>query len=253
MSREDLDNLVRKPWRLAAALLLAALFLTNIWRAATQSIVHDEGVIFEWLLAGSWSQVLEVEHGNHHVLSDLMCKLMMSVFGVSAITNRIPALLGGLLYFYSVFRISALLFGEAFLFLLSVAFLCLNPFVLDYLACARGYGPSLGFFFYALYQLASFLAESPGPPGPRRSRRFLNKAGVALGLSIGSNIIMIFPGAALVFSVLALLLGLLDALELRVGQVAGQRHQGHADDDGGDDPSVAAAGAVATVGIRRAD
>ncbi len=204
MNSEPITSLVRKPWRLAAVLLLAALFVTNIYRAATQSIAHDEGVIFEWLLSGTWGQVLTFEHGNHHVVSDLACKFMITVFGPSEISYRTPALLGGLLYFYSAFQISALLFGENFLFLLSVSTLTLNPFVLDYLSCARGYGPALGFFFYALYQLIAALAVT-GDANVRR--RILNKAGVALGLSIGCNIIMIFPGGALVVGFLALVAG----------------------------------------------
>ena len=178
-------------------MLIAALFLTNIYRAATQSISHDEGVIFEWLLSGSWSQVLGVEHWNHHVLSDLLCKFTLNLFGPSEIAYRIPALLGGLLYFYSVFQISALLFPEGYLRLWSVAFLSMNPLVLDYLCCARGYGPGLGLFMYALYQVARFLAG--------RSLRDLNRAGVALGLSIGSNIIMMFPGGALAASLVGIL------------------------------------------------
>lgn len=197
---------VRKPWQLAALALLAALFLISVYRAATQSITHDEGVIYEWLLSGSWSRVLTFEHGNHHVVSDLLCKLMISVFGLSDISLRIPSLLGGLLYFYAVFRISKLLFGEAFLFLLSVAFLSLNPFVLDYLVCARGYGLALGFFLYALFLLTHYLVDAPDRLGTRPAR-LLNWAGIALGLSIGSNVIMVFPSAALVASLLVILIG----------------------------------------------
>jgi hypothetical protein len=190
-------NLVRNPWRVAAALMIAGLFAANVYRAATQSISHDEGVIFEWMLSGPWSQVLEGVHGNHHVVSDLASKLSIGVLGLSELSLRIPALAGGLLYFCSVFGISALLAGEGFVFLLSVALLCLNPFVLDYLVCARGYGLALGFLFYALYQLARCLAA------PQKTRE-LNKAGVALGLSIGSNPVMVFPGAALAVAFLAL-------------------------------------------------
>jgi len=202
---ERLRVLVRQPWRLAAAVLLTALFFSNIYRAATQSITHDEGVVYEWLLSGTWSQVLEFEHGNHHVLSDLFCKLSISLFGLSELSYRIPALLGGLLYFYSVFGISALLFGEGLLFLLAVAFLSLNPFVLDYLSCARGYALALGFFSYGLWQSARYLAEPVDARNPARPRRLLNKAGIALGLSIGSNVIMIFPAGALIASLFAIL------------------------------------------------
>lgn len=205
--RKSIEDLIRAPWRLAAVLLIAALCFTNVYRAGTQSVSHDEAVMYEWMLSGSYSQVLDVEHGNHHVLTELMCKLMITLFGTSEIALRIPALLGGLLYFYSVFQISALLFGDAFLFLLSVALLSLDPLVLDYLSCARGYGTSLGFFFYALYQLIRYLAESPDPHNPRGPVRLLNKGGAALGLSIGCNPIMIFPGGALAASFLMMVLG----------------------------------------------
>jgi hypothetical protein len=195
-------DFLRSPWRAATVLLLAALFLTNIYRAATQSVAHDEGVIYEWLLGGSWSRVLSFEHGNHHVLSDVLCKLFMSIFGTSDFVYRIPALLGGLLYFYSAFSISTLLFGETYLLFVSTAFLSLNPFVLDYLVLARGYGPALGCFFYGLDRLAHYLTRMCDPG----AARLLNKAGVGLGLSIGFNIIMIFPGVALAVSLLAIVI-----------------------------------------------
>ncbi len=69
--------------------------------------------------------------------------------------------------------------------------------MLDYLVCARGYGLALGFFFWSLSYLTRYFV-SPD------SSRLLNMAGLALGLSIGSNIIMIFPGIALAASLLAI-------------------------------------------------
>jgi len=194
------------PWRLAALLLLLVLFIISVYRAATQSISHDEGMLFEAALSGSWSQVLNFEYGNHHVLTDLLSKFAISTFGLSQFTMRIPSLAGCLLYFYAVFRISSLLFGESFLFLLSVAVLSLNPFVLDYFSCARGYALPLGLFFYTLYQVVLYLSESY-ERSPRRDTRILNRAGVALGLSIGSNPIMIFPGAALLATFVPIVIG----------------------------------------------
>jgi hypothetical protein len=200
-TRKLARELAVSPARLAAALLLAALFAVTIYRAATQSISHDEAVIFEWLLSGPWSQVLNGVHGNHHVVTDLLSKLMISVFGTSEFVLRVPALFGALLYFYSLFQISGFLFGDGFFFLLSVALLSLNPFVLDYLCCARGYGLALGFFFYALHHVLLSLGEPPGGT----DRLTLRHAGIALGLSVGCNPVMVFPGAALALCFLALL------------------------------------------------
>ena len=186
-------DFLRRPWRIAALLLLVFLFATAVYRAATQSISHDEGLIYEWYLAGPWRNLIEVQSGNHHVLSDILVKAMMSVFGISEIAMRVPSLFGGALYFYSVYALSLLLFGEGALFFLAVAFLSSNPLLLDYFSVARGYGLALGFFFYAFLQMARcFWFDA--------SKRALGKAGIGLGLAVGSNVIMIFPGAALAVS-----------------------------------------------------
>ena len=200
--RESASRLLLTPGRLAAFLLLAALFAVSVYRAATQSISHDEAVIFEWLLSGPWGQVLNGTHGNHHVITDLLSKLMISIFGTSEMALRVPALIGALVYFFSIFRISTFLFGDGLFFLLSVSLLSLNPFVLDYLCCARGYGLALGLFFYAIDAILRCLGadarDASGVTG------LLHHAGAGLGLSIGCNPVMVFPGTALALVFLGL-------------------------------------------------
>src|ERR1022692_55097 len=176
---ERLRGLVRTPWRAAAAALLATLLVTTIYRAATQAISHDEAVMFEWFQSGPWSQLFGTEFGNHHPLTVLFSRISIGIFGLSEFSQRLPSVLGAALYFYSVFRICGFL-GEGALFLLGVAFLSLNPFLLDYLCLARGYSLGLAFFLYGLYQIVLYLS-APGAPNPNR---LLNKAGMAVGLSI---------------------------------------------------------------------
>ena len=112
-------------------------------------------------------------------------------------------MLGAVLYFYAVFQICASLLGEGALFLLGVAFLSLNPFLLDYLCLSRGYSLGLAWFMYALYQLTLYLSSTRATENPNR---VLNKAGIAAGLSIGFNVIMIFPAGALTLAFFALLI-----------------------------------------------
>ena len=88
-------------------------------------------------------------------------------------------------------------------FFLAIAFLGLNPFLLDYLCIARGYSLGLAFFLYAIYQLMLYLSATRGVQNPNR---LLNKAGIAIGLSIGCNVIMIFPVGALASAFFALLI-----------------------------------------------
>jgi hypothetical protein len=199
---EKVRQLVRTPWRIAAAALLGALLVTTIYRAATQAISHDEAVMFEWFQAGPWSQLFGSEFGNHHPLTVLFSRIAISLFGLSEFSQRLPSLVGAAVYFYAVFRICEFLLGEGALFLLGVAFLSLNPFLLDYLCLARGYSLGLGIFMYAAYQLLLYLSATRGAGSPNR---LLNKAGLAAGLSIGCNVIMIFPVGALVLAFFVLL------------------------------------------------
>jgi hypothetical protein len=133
----------------------------------------------------------------------LFSRMSISIFGLSEFSQRLPSVLGAVLYFYSIFQICALLLGEGALFLLGVGFLSLNPFLLDYLCLARGYSLGLAFFLYAIYQLMLYLSAARGAQNPNR---VLNKAGIAMGLSIGCNVIMIFPAGALGLAIFTLLI-----------------------------------------------
>jgi hypothetical protein len=200
---EKFRGLVRTPWRAAAVALLGALLFTTIYRAATQAISHDEALTFEWFQSGPWSQLFGSEFGNHHPLNALFSRVMMSIFGLSEFSLRFPSVVGAGLYFYAIFQICAFLLGDGALFLVGIAFLSLNPFLLDYLCIARGYSLGLAFFFYAIYQLVLYLSAARGGQNPDR---LLNKAGVSIGLSIGCNVIMIFPAGALAFAFFSLLI-----------------------------------------------
>lgn len=195
----------RTPWQAAAMALAGALFLVNIYRAATQSITHDEAVAWGWFLLGPFSQVFGSEAGNHHPLHSFLCKIAVEAFGVSEFSLRIPSLLGGLLYFAAVLRLSALMFGRLALFFVSVAALSLNPFTLDYLSCSRGYGGALALLLWGVYRLMQYWAEPPDPSRPNRPARLLNHAGAALGLSIGFNLAMLLPAAGIVMTALGVL------------------------------------------------
>ena len=101
---------------------------------------------------------------------------------------RLPTVLAGGGYFATLFVLCRLVFGSGLLFLLTVAALSLNPFILDFLSAARGYGLALAFFAVALHQLTgAFLKDERG-----FGRRWLI-ASLALGLSVSSNLSFLFP------------------------------------------------------------
>jgi 4-amino-4-deoxy-L-arabinose transferase-like glycosyltransferase len=144
------------------------------------------------------SQFFDSYDACNHVLHTILCKLSISLLGLSEFTLRIPSLLGGLLYMFTIYRLSRHLFGEGPLLLLSVALLSLNPLVMDFMSAARGYGPALALFLWALYQMLLHV-DDPGHP-----RVF--HAAIGLALSVAANLTLLAPATALACAFLAVLI-----------------------------------------------
>jgi 4-amino-4-deoxy-L-arabinose transferase-like glycosyltransferase len=176
---------------IAARGLLILLFAVSVYRAVTQSIVYDEALTWELYIAGPFSAIFQHFDANHHFLNTLLMRLSTGIFGVSEWSMRLPALGGAALYFTAVDRVSRRAFGEGWTSLLAVALLSLNPFVLDFMVAARGYGMGLGLWMWAL----ALVYEQLSLPFPQPRRLLL--AGSALALSVTANLIFAPPAAAL--------------------------------------------------------
>jgi len=186
-------SVVRQTYRFATIGLLGVLFAINVFRAATQSITHDEALTYELFVAAPWSVVFNSFDANHHVLHTIICKFLVDLFGLSTLSLRLASLLGGLLYFWAVFRICERLFGATWFLPLSTALLTLNPYLLDFLSAARGYGMAVAFFMLALWEMLQWMDH------PRNAH--LLRAGFSLGLSVAANLVLTPPaiGLALMF------------------------------------------------------
>ncbi len=179
--------------RIAAQGILLGLFAVSVYRAITQSIVYDEALTWELYIAGPFSAIFHHFDANHHFLNTLLMRLSTSIFGVSEWSLRLPALGGAALYFTAVYRLTLRAFGESWTFLLAVALLSLNPFVLDFMVAARGYGVGLALWLGALTLACEELSQEAPRPRPRR----LAWAGSAVALSVTANLIFAAPAAAL--------------------------------------------------------
>jgi 4-amino-4-deoxy-L-arabinose transferase-like glycosyltransferase len=150
--------------RNAAKLLLGGLFVVCVFRAITQSIVYDEAETYELYITAPFSAIFTYFDANHHFFSTLLIRLSTALFGISEWSMRLPALAGALLYFTAVYRLARAAFGEGRTFLLAVAALSLNPFILDFMVAARGYGPALALWMWALMLLYSAFSAPEIPP-----------------------------------------------------------------------------------------
>jgi hypothetical protein len=177
-------------WKFWLKCSLAALWLVCLYRAITQSIVHDEAFTYELYVAAPLSRMFSYFDANHHFLNTVLMRLSVALFGVSEWSVRLPALAAACLYFAAVYQIGVKMFRTAAVSLLAVALLTLNPFVLDFMVAARGYGMALALFTYALALLLS-CARGNHHGFPRRES--LVQAGIALGLAIAANLVFAVP------------------------------------------------------------
>ena len=138
---------------------LAALWVVCLYRAITQSVTHDEALTYQLYVAAPFSRMFNYFDANHHFLNTLLMRLSVALFGVSEWSLRLPALAAAGLYFAVVYQIGVKMFRSAAVSLLAVALLTLNPFVLDFMVAARGYGMALALFTYALVVLVTYARE----------------------------------------------------------------------------------------------
>jgi hypothetical protein len=173
--------------------IVAGVFAVNIYRAVHQSITADEAFTFDYYIVNPFNWILLVYTANNHVLHTLLCRLSVKALGISELSMRLPSLLGGLLYLAFVYKLCRHLFRFQWTFLLAVAALTLNPFIMDYLSIARGYGIALGFLIAALYFAIRFFDDRPLAANDNR----ITGASILLGLSIAANLVFLFPAVAL--------------------------------------------------------
>ncbi len=185
--------MTKSPFRVAALLLLSALLATNFYRAATQSIVHDEALSWQFYLSGPVSAIFQTYTANNHFLATVLFRLSITLFGDSEFAMRLPTVLAGAWFFWTVFQLCALIFGDGWLFLAACAALTLNPILLDFLVAARGYGLAMAGLFWALFQMLAWLNERQHGAGAGMLRKRLRKAALGCAIAVAANLTMLMP------------------------------------------------------------
>lgn len=196
--------LTRSGFRVAALVLLGVLLATNFYRAATQSIVHDEALTWEFYLAGPASNIFHYYDANNHFLATVLFRISTTLFGQSEFALRLPTVLAGAWFYWTVFRLCALVLGDGWLFLLGCAALTLNPLLLDFMVAARGYGLAIAGLFWALYQMLLWFHEREEEVDEPRLRTRLWKAALGCSIAVATNLTFVIPAGilALTFCVL---------------------------------------------------
>jgi hypothetical protein len=182
----------------AAILLISLVFAVCVYRAATQSLAHDEALTYRIFLAGPASNIFTFYDANHHFLATILMRLSTALLGSSEFAVRLPSLAGAALYCWVAFRLSLALFPGSLAAVWSVLVLVTNPLLLDFLVAARGYGLAVALYYYSLWLLLTYLTAE-------RKLSILYQAAVAVSCSVMANMTMVFPAFLLAVAFLATL------------------------------------------------
>lgn len=198
--------MTRSPFRIAALVLLVALFATLVYRAATQSIVHDEAFSWEEYLSGPSSMIFQHYDANNHFLATILFRISTTVFGDSELAMRLPTVLAGAWFFWTVFRLCELFFGDGWFCLLGCCALALNPILLDFLVAARGYGLAMAGLFWTLYEMLEWQEERSRGIAEFELRKRLWKASAGCFIAVAANLTFLMPVFVLATAFCVLLL-----------------------------------------------
>src|SRR5258706_8931021 len=96
----------------AALCLLAALFMLNVYRAATCDVTPGEAWNYDRYVSPSWQDALRQVDLNNHVLNTFLVRISTAGFGRKEIVLRLPSLLAGLLFYWAAWRLCRRLLGS---------------------------------------------------------------------------------------------------------------------------------------------
>ncbi len=155
------------------------------YRAATQSVVHDEAFTYLAFLHGSWHTVYFEFNANNHVLLSILTKLSIGIFGLSEFTLRLVSVLAGfflMLGIYQVLRAAKTPVAIRWAALLAIG---AHPLLMDFSVAARGYSLALACLVWAIVF---------------SMRGSTVVTGLLLGLGISANLVVALPALGLLLS-----------------------------------------------------
>lgn len=123
------------------------LFGYIVLRAYFLGFTHDESITFT-ITDGDQ---LFLFTANNHWLNTLFSYLSSQFFGFSELAFRLPNVISFLVYSFFCYKLVIENSTNVFSTIISIIFLMLNPYLIDFFGLSRGYGLSMAFFCGSLY------------------------------------------------------------------------------------------------------
>lgn len=154
-------------------LILAVLAMTYlIVRGASLAITFDEAWTIKDFVSLPFIEIINYTpcDANNHILNTLLIKLFFAIAPEYDFVARMPNLLAAVMGLFFAYKMTSRWLAS-WLGLSCFVVLFANPFLLDFLALARGYGLSIGMLLASLYYLFD-VVEKPNLKGTALSTLF---------------------------------------------------------------------------------
>ncbi len=173
-----------RPWRTAHAVVRAAACLLAVGyvaaRAAVVPLTYDEVSSLRNYVAGQPGNLVDFAVATNHLLNSVLTRAACALLGDAPWALRLPNVMAAVGYIAAAAAFAARL-RPPLVGTSAVVLLVSNPYVLDYMALARGYGLATALFFGAVWALVAWWEDPPAA----RSRLAL--ALVLAGAAVAAN------------------------------------------------------------------
>ncbi len=176
-------------------------FLTYVAaRAIRVPFTYDEAATYFRFIAADPLALFSFPVATNHLLNTLLAKLAYTVGGSAEWVLRLPSVLAFAVFAWFSMRLMDRLANRA-IALAGLVLLLSNPFLLEFFALSRGYGPSIALLFGSLCFLLRFLDDVGAAHGSRSLAWALGLAVLAVAANFTMlNLAMGVFGIALVVS-----------------------------------------------------
>jgi hypothetical protein len=168
-------------------LLIVALAAVNLYFAATAPCPSAEAVVYSRYLAEPFLQTWNAPFDPHiGGVYPLLGRLIKQLVGVSELSLRLPAVLGGLLFWIALLTLARRWLGTGWQSLAAVAVLAANPWMYRAFSAANGRSLAWGLMVMALCLVSTNLRA----------------ASLFIAIAAASDPIFLLPAAALMAALL---------------------------------------------------
>lgn len=148
--------------RLSFAIWVSGILLLTftVYKALNASFTHDEFTLLAYAERSYYGIfIIEPPYAGCHIFLTFLAKPIITLFGISELTLRLPTLIGHLIYLIFTYRLVTLLHKNPWVAFCTWLLLNANPYLLDFYAIGRGYGLAIAMMTVSCYYFLRFVKE----------------------------------------------------------------------------------------------